>query len=253
MPGKNTPMQTRNILLSIILLLVPVSLSAYSKDTIMATIAKTEKVADEISSNSTLKRHIPHDYYSNALLDIVKSRQNLEKKDLRTAYYYSESALIRINISKTIALARKQQELTRIMEIDYLRNNAAKKTKEKAKEFMALGFVISGKSMHRVLYDYEIFEPKSFTLTTRGREFLSHLARIMKENPEIKLTIAGHSELYDYKNSTKKKGKKLYEELKHLGIKSSRIIIAAMGNREVGITFRGLRRSNRVEFILVNY
>jgi|GEM_PF-1268097 len=213
-------------------------------------------------------KHIPHDTYSDAIINIVTAKTLLNKKSYYNAYFLAKIAIIKLNTAAIIAQKRKlnvqyqkivatynADQLNKISNLDTKNKSLTTSNKELLKKIELYQLIISSKlSIHgpsivASYYDEELFSSKLF-LGISGIERLQQLYEILKRNPNCFITIAGHSARYDYKNITLKKAIIIKNHLTNLGIKSRRITAIGLGNTEVSPTGKGYRRTNRIEVIL---
>ncbi len=219
-------------------------------------IEKADSTVSTIDNNYEIRDFLPHDFYSEAVINIRMSRWEMDNEEYELAFFYVSTALVKLETARIYAEARKLERDILIYERNYYRVMKSKNDKIPVKTTGDLSEIIEANlrkkgNIYRIeILDKNLFEKRRFRLSKRGLKTMEKVIRVLEKYGNSKLKIVGHTSFTDYKNFSERKSKRLKKFLIANNINGGRISAIGAGNRIVMNTAIGFRRIDRVELII---
>lgn len=226
------------------------AMTAYAspKDDASQKVGEAETMKKSIDSNTELAPFVPFDFYNQASANTEKARQLLDDGKYHDAVYQAKDALLRFEIASLTAQARN----ARYQKMSLLSEKCSSRIM--TNPVMDAQFLKKGDVFRANLYDRQVFVVKNghiyYKLSSDGKDRLDKIIKVLKEYPDYRMKIVGHTSESDYNDYSKQKADIIAKYLYGKDISSDRIEIMGLGNKEVLDTHLGFRRVDRVEFIL---
>jgi len=233
------------------ILLTQINVGATNREDVEEFISKAESIMNEMENNSAMKKYIPFDIFSEALLYIIYARNQLEEKSYDASYFYATLSIIKFETASILAQANKYDYDLLVKERDHYKSQGGgnKKMNEKIITLLEANLEKIG-SFYRAQYlDKYIFSKKNI-IKDIGKERLNSIIRIMHINPHSTATIVSHSAEPDNKNHTKMKSDIVKQYFVSKGIEPDRLETIGLGNREIMETNLGYKKVNRIEIVI---
>lgn len=256
------------IILSALILMLPIGLFSWDKNEALKAVEESESGIVKLELNEEINDFIPHDLYSDAVINSMNARNyitpyddgELSEEDVNAAYYYAIISLIKLQAAEYRARARK-------LHMDYLLKNSSRESSTADQETPAdapppsqsggpiislfeAGLVIKNNTFKADLLDRDILTSDGTELSRAGRERLAKIALVLKIYSGATIQVIGHTSRPDRRELSASKARMAAAELEKHGIASKRIKTAGLGNSVVMYTPFGYRRVDRTEVVI---